>query len=190
MQLHLASMVVKTAVCLGCLQMAGCLSPAVQRSAQLPRLSDVPRELDKVALPVYRVAPPDILLVEAVNKLSPLYLKLTKNPAVDDATREQLTGQLKLLYGDLEQHFRDEEKLMFEVAYPQYRSHAHAHVMLLAELKNYCNRITSRDEELDMGTLYSLRTWLVTHMLDDRDFATHFHASRVGDRNRGPAKTG
>jgi hypothetical protein len=62
--------------------------------------------------------------------------------------------------------------------------------MLLAELKNYCKRITNRDEELDMGTLYSLRTWLVTHMLDDRDFATHFHASRVGDRNRGPAKTG
>jgi hemerythrin len=125
------------------------------------------------------------LLVEAVNKLSPLYLKLTKNPAVDDATREQLTGQLKLLYGDLEQHFRDEEKLMFEVAYPQYRSHAHAHVMLLAELKNYCNRITSRDEELDMGTLYSLRTWFVTHMLDDRDFAAHFHASRSGTEMMG-----
>ena len=125
------------------------------------------------------------LLVEAVNKLSPLYLKLTKNPAVDDATREQLTGQLKLLYGDLEQHFRDEEKLMFEVAYPQYRSHAHAHVMLLAELKNYCNRITSRDEELDMGTLYSLRTWFVTHMLDDRDFAAHFHASRSGTEMTG-----
>ena len=125
------------------------------------------------------------LLVEAVNKLSPLYLKLTKNPAVDDATREQLTGQLKLLYGDLEQHFRDEEKLMFEVAYPQYRSHAHAHVMLLAELKNYCNRITSLDEELDMGTLYSLRTWFVTHMLDDRDFAAHFHASRSGKEMSG-----
>jgi hemerythrin len=118
------------------------------------------------------------LLVEAVNKLSPLYLKLTKNPAVDKATREQLIGQLKLLYGDLEQHFRDEEKLMIEVAYPHYKSHAHTHVMLLAELKSYCNRITNRDEELDMGTLYSLRTWLVTHMLDDREFAAHFHASR------------
>ena len=125
------------------------------------------------------------LLVESVNKLSPPYLKLTKNPAVDNATREQLSGQLKILYSDLEQHFRDEEKLMFEVAYPQYRSHAHEHVMLLAELKNYCNRIASRDEKLDIGTLYSLRTWFVTHMLDDRGFAAHFHASRSGTEMRG-----
>jgi hemerythrin len=130
------------------------------------------------------------MLVDAVNNLSPLYLKLTKNPEGDNATRVKLTARLNLLYSDLEQHFRDEEKLMQEVTYPRYRSHAHTHVMLLAELKNYCKRITNRDEELDMGTLYSLRTWLVTHMLDDRDFATHFHASRVGDRNRGPAKTG
>ncbi|MGB7931247.1 MAG: hemerythrin family protein [Gammaproteobacteria bacterium] len=129
------------------------------------------------------------MLVEAVNKLSPLYLQLTKNPTVDNATREQLTGQLKLLYSDLEQHFRDEEKLMHEAAYPHYRNHAHTHVMLLAELKNYCNRITNRDEELDMGTLYSLRTWFVTHMLDDREFAAHFHASRDMDRY-GPGEAG
>lgn len=130
------------------------------------------------------------MLVEAVNKLSPLYLKLTKNPKSDSATRVKLTARLNLLYGDLEQHFRDEEKLMREVTYPHYRSHAHAHVMLLAELKSYCNRITNRDEELDMGTLYSLKTWFITHMLDDREFAAHFHASRVGDRNYGSAETG
>jgi hemerythrin-like metal-binding protein len=124
------------------------------------------------------------MLVGAVNKLSPLYLRLTKNPKGENASREKLTARLNLLYGDLEQHFRDEEKLMLEVAYPHHRSHAHAHVMLLAELKNYCNRITNRDEELDMGTLYSLKTWFITHMLDDREFAAHYHASRIGDRHR------
>jgi hemerythrin len=130
------------------------------------------------------------MLVEAVDNLSPLYLKLTKNPKGNNATREKLTARLNLLYGDLELHFHDEEKLMQEVAYPRYRSHAHTHVMLLAKLKNYCKRITNRDEELDMGTLYSLRTWLVTHMLDDRDFAAHFHASRAGGMNHGPATAG
>ena len=130
------------------------------------------------------------MLVEALNNLSPLYQELIRNPQGHDTIREQLTGKLKLLYGDLERHFRDEEKLMLEAAYPQYRSHAHAHVMLLAELKNYCNRITSRDEELDMGTLYSLRTWFVTHMIDDREFVAHFHASRGGDSRFGPAETG
>jgi hemerythrin len=126
------------------------------------------------------------MLVESVNRLSPLYLKLTRHPKGDNETRTKLTGRLNLLYGDLEQHFRAEEKLMQEVAYPDYRSHAHAHVMLLAELKNYCNRIANRDEDLDIGTLYSLKTWFITHMLDDREFAAHFHASgRAGGAETG-----
>jgi hemerythrin len=125
------------------------------------------------------------MLVDAVNKLAPLYMKVISNAKDNSASREQLTGLLSLLYGHIEQHFRDEEKLMLELAYPRHKSHAHAHVMLLAELKNYCNRITSRDEELDMGTLYSLKTWFITHMLDDREFASHFHATRTGDEFNG-----
>lgn len=125
------------------------------------------------------------MLVDAVNKLAPLYMKVISNAKGNSASREKLTGLLNLLYGDIEQHFRDEEKLMLESAYPRRKSHAHAHVMLLAELKNYCNRITSRDEELDMGTLYSLKTWFITHMLDDREFASHFHATRTGDNCNG-----
>ena len=35
-----------------------------------------PRELDKVTLPVYRVEPPDILLIEAVNNIRPASDKL------------------------------------------------------------------------------------------------------------------
>jgi hemerythrin len=127
------------------------------------------------------------MLVEAVNRLSPLYLKLIKNPTDENETRVKLTARLNLLCGDLEQHFRDEEKLMLETAYPRYRSHVHAHVMLLAELKSYCKRIACRDEELDMGTLYSLKTWFIMHMLDDKEFAAHIHASRTGDRHYGPA---
>lgn len=127
------------------------------------------------------------LLVEAVNRLSPLYQKLTTHLRGDNATRDKLTVRLNLLYGDLEQHFRDEERLMQEVTYPHYRSHAHAHVMLLAELKNYCKRIANRDEELDLGTLYSLKTWFITHMLDDREFAAHFHASQAAGGGCEPA---
>jgi hemerythrin len=119
------------------------------------------------------------MLVEALNRLSPLYQKLTKNPKGDDTARDLLTGRLNLLYGDLEQHFREEEGLMLGVGFPGYRSHAHAHVMLLAELKNYCSRIANRDEELDLGTLHSLKTWFITHMLDDRDFAEHVHTTRA-----------
>ena len=125
------------------------------------------------------------MLVEAVNKLAPLYLRVITKPEGNSASRVKLTGLLNLLYGDLEQHFRDEEKLMLESVYPHHKSHAHAHVMLLAELKNYCNRITSRDEELDMATLYSLKTWFITHMLDDKEFASHFLATTTGDNFNG-----
>jgi hemerythrin len=127
-------------------------------------------------------------LVETVNNLSTLYLKLINNNKSDNTTRVKLTGRLNLLYGDFEQHFRDEEKLMREVAYPHYKSHAHAHIMLLAELKSYCKRITSQDEALDIGTLYSLKTWFITHMLDDREFAAHFHACRSGTEMKGRPK--
>ena len=130
------------------------------------------------------------MLVEAINRLAPLYVELTKSPGGDIEPRTKLVAGLNRLYADLEQHFRDEEDLMRDAAYPHHRSHAHAHVMLLAELKSYCNRIAHRDEELDMGTLYSLKTWLITHMLDDREVAAHVHAVRGAGVEYGSGDTG
>ncbi|MAG92822.1 MAG: hypothetical protein CMJ48_03635 [Planctomycetaceae bacterium] len=53
-----------------CISCSGCLLPSEGRM-QVDRLaySDIPRELDKVTLPIYRVEPPDILLIEAVNNI-------------------------------------------------------------------------------------------------------------------------
>lgn len=130
------------------------------------------------------------LLVESLNRLTPLYQKLSRNPQGDITARDLLTGRLNLLYGDLEEHFRDEERMMRDAGYPDYRSHAHAHVMLLAELKNYCNRIANREDELDLGTLHSLKTWFITHMLDDREFADHVRASRAAGEVCGNAERG
>jgi hemerythrin len=127
-------------------------------------------------------------LVECINKLAPQYMRVIENPKSDKALRQKLTGLLQVLYGDIERHFRDEEKMMQEAAYPDYKNHAHEHVMLLAELKNYCNCINNRDEELDMETLCSLKTWFITHILDDRKFASHFHATRTGDIHTHPRR--
>jgi len=120
-------------------------------------------------------------LVEAINELAPHYLRVISNSESNKAPRQKLTGLLQVLYSDIERHFRDEEKMMKEAAYTEYKNHAHEHVMLLAELKNYCNHINNRDEELDMKSLCSLKTWFITHILDDRKFASHFHATRTGD---------
>lgn len=64
-------------VSVGCLLVCGCASTASFSSGtalvELAEIdaSDVPRELDKVTLPEYRVEPPDILLIEAVINIRP-----------------------------------------------------------------------------------------------------------------------
>lgn len=50
--------------------LAGCASTAqLQNELELINASGIPRELDKATLPEYRVEPPDILLIEAVNNI-------------------------------------------------------------------------------------------------------------------------
>lgn len=59
------------AVGLAALTLVGCRLEETRQ--ELPGIiySDIPRELDKATLPVYRVEPPDVLLVEAVNNIRP-----------------------------------------------------------------------------------------------------------------------
>lgn len=49
----------------------GCASTAANNDFALLAGSDIPRELQKVSHPVYRVAPPDILQIEAVHNIRP-----------------------------------------------------------------------------------------------------------------------
>lgn len=111
-------------------------------------------------------------------------------PVDKGAIRARLIGLLNLLHVELEQHFHDEEKLMMASDYPRYKSHAHAHVMFLAEFKNYSDCITSRNEALDMETLYALRTWFIMHFIDDREFASYFHSVRAAGRTERQACQG
>lgn len=49
----------------------GCAGPSPRPGASAAAFTDVPRELQKVSHPSYRVEPPDILLVDAVNAVRP-----------------------------------------------------------------------------------------------------------------------
>ncbi|MEX0724833.1 MAG: polysaccharide biosynthesis/export family protein [Planctomycetaceae bacterium] len=51
--------------------LSGCAAPELQESMPVIEATDVPRELDKVTLPPYRVEPPDILLIEALHNVRP-----------------------------------------------------------------------------------------------------------------------
>jgi polysaccharide biosynthesis/export protein len=50
---------------------SGCASHAIDREIAMAVSADMPRELNKVSHPPYRVEPPDILLIEAVNNIRP-----------------------------------------------------------------------------------------------------------------------
>ena len=50
---------------------SGCAAPEFQQELPVIESTDVPRELDKVTLPPYRVEPPDILLIEALHNVRP-----------------------------------------------------------------------------------------------------------------------
>jgi polysaccharide export outer membrane protein len=56
----------------GCLSgTACCVSPEVRQTACDAALTDIPTEMQKVSIPPYRVEPPDILSIEAVNNIRP-----------------------------------------------------------------------------------------------------------------------
>lgn len=50
---------------------AGCATPTLRDAVADSEMYDVPRELQKVSIPVYRVEPPDILSIEIVNNIRP-----------------------------------------------------------------------------------------------------------------------
>jgi len=50
---------------------AGCASHAIDRQIAMAEYADIPRELDKMSYPAYRVEAPDILLIEAINNIRP-----------------------------------------------------------------------------------------------------------------------
>lgn len=60
------------AVASGCPLFVGCcVSPEVRQTAADAAMTDIPTEMQKVSIPPYRVEPPDILSIEAVNNIRP-----------------------------------------------------------------------------------------------------------------------
>lgn len=56
----------------GCFAASGCAAPLALREVTADvALTDIPRELQKVSIPVYRVEAPDILSIESVNNIRP-----------------------------------------------------------------------------------------------------------------------
>src|SRR4051794_35354763 len=72
---------------------------AAELAAKCPPRADMPRELAKVALPIYTIEPPDILVIEAINTVprSPYVLRTgdlvsINVPAVQTEPNDPITG--------------------------------------------------------------------------------------------------
>jgi len=73
-------------------------------------------------------------------------------------------------------HFRDEEKLMRENAYPGYKVHSDAHVRILHELDLFLSRLKDEKRALLPELLEFLKGWLVRHTLTvDRKYMKFLH---------------
>jgi protein involved in polysaccharide export with SLBB domain len=90
----------------GCLTSSGCLHPLFQNPLPAIAASTVPRELEKVTLPIYRVEPPDILLIEAVQSIRPADAPLragdqisiqASNTLPQDPEEDPVTNQFRVI---------------------------------------------------------------------------------------------
>lgn len=81
------SLLIGGALLLLAMQLPGCATLTSHHDLAGVAYTDMPRELDMVTLPPYRVAPPDILLIEAVNNIRP--------PAAPLQAGDQLLIQLQ-----------------------------------------------------------------------------------------------
>jgi circadian clock protein KaiC len=73
-------------------------------------------------------------------------------------------SQFDPLAGHLIAHFRLEEHLMKQTAYPDAFSHIAAHTLLETQLHDLRQRITTGDAVFSTQTMQFLKDWLVTHI--------------------------
>jgi len=110
-------------------------------------------------------------LAEMLNKIVELSFN-NGGQSGSEQRSNQLHDQLNIFYEKVREHFNDEEDLMLKANYPGHTEHAHDHLMLRVELKHYIRHIEEELDHIDIGTLNSLKTWFVSHIISsDKEFA-------------------
>ena len=91
-----------------------------------------------------------------------------------DAAQEVTTTTLDRLLNYTDFHFKTEERLMVEHAYPMSSAHTAEHYVLIERAKLLQHRMHSGDPIVAKDTLDFLRRWLINHIQKvDRDLAEH-----------------
>ena len=95
-------------------------------------------------------------LVELINSL--IEMKTFKS------SRQETGEVLDELASYIFEHFRDEEKMMLEVGYPDLEAHRDLHADFVRQVMSFNKQFRSGDKELDNQMLTFLSLWLVEHI--------------------------
>jgi hemerythrin len=83
-------------------------------------------------------------------------------------------------------HFRNEERVMRDLAFPGLAEHHREHVMLLAELQDLIRDIEDGEREFSLTTLKSLKLWQIDHVISsDREFMEYFRGQHGSEGDSG-----
>jgi len=83
---------------------------------------------------------------------------------VESKSKNELTKYIMLLYKYIREHFRDEEKLMKDVEYPDYQAHKLTHNMLLDRMNEISEKV-AQDNLAEDEIKEFMEDWLLDHIL-------------------------
>jgi len=92
------------------------------------------------------------------------YLFDLANNVVESKSKNELTKYIMLLYKYIREHFRDEEKLMKDVEYPDYQAHKLTHNMLLDRMNEISEKV-AQDNLAEDEIKEFMEDWLLDHIL-------------------------
>ena len=112
------------------------------------------------------------------NNIVEIYLN--NDMVIDSEQQSWLLHELLNIFSErVREHFNEEDELMRNVNYPERTDHVREHLMLQAELRHYLKHIEEQVENINLGSLNSLKGWFISHITSsDKKLANYLKTYR------------
>ena len=108
-----------------------------------------------------------IKLLESANSLYQL---------IDAEDQTGFLGKLEELINIAQKHFQDEEMLMKDQKFPEYKIHSKKHKRIIREANEVLKKIKDNRYEIDTDFLDFLKDWVINHILtEDRKYGEYIN---------------
>jgi len=126
-------------------------------------------------------------LARLLNRVVELYSCASEESSAGKATERdrEIIGLLHEFGDHVRIHFENEEAFMRDSCYPDFENHWYEHVTLHAEYTELLRELDKKGLScLDAETLDSLKTWLISHVVDaDIQFGEFYQNRMEGGEN-------